>query len=73
MSAGRDALRLDRRQFLVAGMSVAGGLVLGLPGVTRAAGGDDRMIGFFIEIGPDEDRVRPRTPKLTPLVTSATP
>jgi isoquinoline 1-oxidoreductase beta subunit len=46
-------VRLDRRQFLVAGISVAGGLVLGLPGVGRTTENGGRMIGFFVEIGAD--------------------
>jgi len=53
VSARREAVRLDRRQFLVAGISVAGGLVLGVPGVGRTTENGGRMIGFFVEIGAD--------------------
>lgn len=44
-----------RRQFLVAGASVAGSLVLGLPrvGFTSETPGEPRMLGFFVEITPD--------------------
>ena len=50
---------LGRRRFLIAGTSVAGGFVLGLPAMKFAraaieAGTEgDRQIGYFIEIRPD--------------------
>jgi len=47
--------RFDRRQFIVAGTTVAGAWVLGLPGRTSIASEDgaDRQLGFFIEIRPN--------------------
>ena len=44
---------LNRREFLVAGASVSGGLFLGLPIIGAASDGDDHMIGFFVQIEPD--------------------
>lgn len=45
---------VNRREFLVAGASVTGGLFLGLPGISSASDGrGDRMIGFFVQIEPD--------------------
>ena len=52
MSARRQEAGLNRRQFLIVGTSVAGSLVLGLPGIT-AAGGNERRIGFFVQIDAD--------------------
>lgn len=46
---------LNRRQFIVAGASTAGALVLGVPqaAATNDVSDDDRPLGFFIEIRPD--------------------
>ncbi len=44
---------MNRRQFLVAGVSVGGGLFLGLPTVGAASDSGKRMIGFFVQIEPD--------------------
>ena len=60
-SRKQGASRVDasRRSFLIAGTSIAGGFVLGLPAIrfANAAIGDgtggDRQIGYFIEIEPD--------------------
>ena len=52
MSARRQEACLSRRQFLIVGTSVAGSLVLGLPRLT-AADGDERRIGFFVQIDAD--------------------
>ena len=47
--------RFDRRQFIVAGTTVAGAWVLGLTGRSAIASEDgaDRQLGFFIEIRPN--------------------
>ena len=44
-----------RRQFLVAGASVTGSFVLGVPitGFGNESPNDTRMLGYFIEITPD--------------------
>ena len=61
-SSNRQEIDLGRRRFLIAGTSVAGGVVLGFPAlnVARAAieegtMGGERQIGYFIEIRPDGD------------------
>ncbi|MEO1574062.1 MAG: molybdopterin cofactor-binding domain-containing protein [Pseudomonadota bacterium] len=46
------AVALNRRQFIVAGVSTAGAMVLGLP-VAAAAQDGDRRLGYFVEIRPD--------------------
>ena len=48
---------LNRRQFIVIGSSVAGGLVFGLPLSAAASEEGDGQLGFFIEILPDGDVV----------------
>jgi isoquinoline 1-oxidoreductase beta subunit len=53
MSARMKEIGLNRRQFLIAGSSIAGGFVLGLPAIASASGDGERMIGFFIEIAAD--------------------
>jgi isoquinoline 1-oxidoreductase subunit beta len=53
MSAAKDKLALNRRQFLIAGASVAGGFLLGLPRLASAKAADGGMIGFFVQIEPD--------------------
>ena len=56
MSAeARDALNINRRHFIIAGSSIAGGLVLGVPLAAFADEDADRQLGFFIEIRPDGD------------------
>ena len=45
-------MTLDRRQFLICGATVAGGLVFGVPGLA-AADGESGQLGFYIEIKPD--------------------
>ena len=51
------AKEISRRQFLVAGVSVTGSFVIGLPAISGATPGADsvesRLLGFFIEINPD--------------------
>lgn len=54
-----DSVDSGRRRFLIAGTSVAGSFVLGLPAIglgrppiTEGTGGE-RQIGYFIEINPD--------------------
>ena len=51
------AKEISRRQFLVAGVSVTGSFVIGLPAISGATPGADsvesRQLGFFIEINPD--------------------
>ncbi len=51
-------LTLTRRQLLISGLSVSGGLVFGLSTSAFASGADDKktstnQLGFFIEIHPD--------------------
>ncbi len=53
MSARVHDITLNRRQFLIVGSSVAGGLVLGLPAIGADHGDSERMIGYFIEIASD--------------------
>lgn len=53
MSAPREQVAISRRQFLIAGASVSGSLVLGLPLVAAGSEDSDRMIGFFVQIDPD--------------------
>ncbi len=53
MNAVRSPIKLNRRQFLIAGSGVAGSLVLGLPMAGLAATDSDRMIGFFVQIEAD--------------------
>ena len=53
MSAVEDKLALNRRQFLIAGASVAGGFLLGLPRFGSAKSADGGTIGFFVQIEPD--------------------
>jgi len=50
-----NAVTLNRRHFIVAGSTVAGSLVFGLPLLSHASEDDDRQLGFFIEIRPDGD------------------
>ncbi|NNE62327.1 MAG: xanthine dehydrogenase family protein molybdopterin-binding subunit [Woeseia sp.] len=52
MSAKPTAFALSRRQFLVAGASVTGAFVLGVP-YSRAETDDERQLGYFIEIKAD--------------------
>ena len=51
------AKEISRRQFLVAGVSVTGSFVIGLPAISGATPGADsvesRLLGFFIEVNPD--------------------
>ena len=53
MSAVMPGTGLSRRQFLIAGASAAGSLVIGLPLQSSQAQDSDRMIGFFVQIEPD--------------------
>jgi isoquinoline 1-oxidoreductase beta subunit len=53
MSVATEDITLTRRGFLVAGVGMAGGLVLGIPLAGEALAGDDRLIGFFVEIQTD--------------------
>lgn len=53
MSASEPRLAVNRRQFLIAGASVAGGFLLGLPRMSSAKAGDGGKIGFFVQIEPD--------------------
>jgi len=56
---GLERIDVSRRRFVVAGTSIAGGFVLGLPAIGLAndvGGGEadsERQIGFFIEIAAD--------------------
>ncbi len=43
---------INRRQFLVAGATLTGGLILGVPRLS-SAGAAGRKIGFFVQIEPD--------------------
>ena len=52
MNARVNEIRMSRRSFLIAGVGVAGSLVIGLPMNGRAAD-NERMIGYFVEIRPD--------------------
>ena len=52
MNAGTETLELTRRQVLIAGASVAGSLVIGLPAFAWEETGE-RKIGFFVQINPD--------------------
>ena len=46
--------QLNRRQFLVSGLTASGGLLLGLPvNSALASESNSRMIGFFVEIKPN--------------------
>ena len=46
--------QLNRRQFLVSGLTASGGLLLGLPATSALASEpNSRMIGFFVEIKPN--------------------
>ena len=50
------ANRLTRRRFLIAGGTVSGALVIGLPlPSAQAQDESERMLGYFIEIRPDGD------------------
>lgn len=53
MSAHAKDITLSRRGFLVAGTGMAGTLVLGISLHGEALAGDDRLIGFFVEINTD--------------------
>ena len=53
MSARRNAVRLNRREFIVMGVGVAGSLVVGLPVAASAENGKERMIGFFVQVDAD--------------------
>lgn len=52
-----DAVDLGRRRLLVGGLTATGGFLIGLPALVAAADAasptDDRRIGHFIEIRPD--------------------
>jgi isoquinoline 1-oxidoreductase beta subunit len=52
MSALLEQHRVTRRQVLIAGVGAAGSLVIGLPALAYQEEGE-RMLGFFIQIGPD--------------------
>ena len=52
MSAVLEKYRVTRRQVLIAGVGAAGSLVVGLPALAYEEEGE-RMLGFFIQIGPD--------------------
>ncbi len=53
MNATKPRLEINRRQFLVAGASVAGGFLLGLPRGGSAGEAATNRIGFFVQIEPD--------------------
>ena len=53
MSARRQEVRLNRREFIVMGIGVAGSLVIGIPAAALAEGDRERMIGFFVQIDAD--------------------
>ncbi|MGB5687676.1 MAG: molybdopterin cofactor-binding domain-containing protein, partial [Woeseiaceae bacterium] len=53
MSARRQDVRVNRREFIVMGIGVAGSLVIGLPAVASTEGDRERMIGFFVQIDAD--------------------
>jgi isoquinoline 1-oxidoreductase beta subunit len=53
MSATMRSQGLSRREFLIAGASISGGMFLGLPRIAAAFDAGDRTIGFFIQIEPD--------------------
>jgi isoquinoline 1-oxidoreductase beta subunit len=44
---------ISRRRFIVGGAGLAGTFVLGIPTVLATSAGEDRQIGFFIEIDRD--------------------
>jgi isoquinoline 1-oxidoreductase subunit beta len=44
---------VSRRRFIVGGAGLAGSFVLGIPAALAASAGEERQIGFFIEIDPD--------------------
>ncbi len=55
---GDFSMRVTRRNFLIGGSSVIGGLVVGVPTLSAVGSEDneegrDRQIGFFVEIRPD--------------------
>ena len=53
MSARREEVRVNRREFIVMGIGVAGSLVIGLPAMASAEGDRERMLGFFVQIDAD--------------------
>lgn len=55
LSSDRNAFDPGRRQFIVCGATMTGGLVLGLPSIALTGGDTEggRQIGFFIEIEAD--------------------
>jgi len=53
MSAAVNDVSVSRRGFLIAGASVAGGLVFGIPMYGNASTSVGRTIGFFVEITAD--------------------
>ncbi len=53
MSVRRQAIRVNRRDFIVVGIGVAGSLVFGLPGAESSEADRERMIGFFVQIDAD--------------------
>ena len=53
MSARREEVRVNRREFIVMGIGVAGSLVVGLPAIASVEGDRERMIGFFVQIDAD--------------------
>ena len=52
MNARTEGMEFTRRQVLIAGASVAGSLVIGLPAFAWEETGE-RKIGFFVQINPD--------------------
>lgn len=56
-----NRLMQSRRQFLISGLSAAGGLVLGMPasaaGYSASKASSERMLGFFVEILPNNQVV----------------
>ncbi len=53
MSARRKAVQLNRREFIVMGVGVAGSLVIGIPATASVEGDKERTIGFFVQIDAD--------------------
>ena len=52
MNARTEGMQFTRRQVLIAGASVAGSLVIGLPAFAWEETGE-RKIGFFVQINRD--------------------
>tara|TARA_R110002096_G_scaffold29497_12_gene88774 strand:- start:13345 stop:15576 length:2232 start_codon:yes stop_codon:yes gene_type:complete len=53
MNVANETLALNRREFLIAGATAAGGFLLGLPHIGSAKDADGGKIGFFVQIEPD--------------------